>query len=443
MTERLIVVSDLHLAIPGALNNFHAGAALAAFFVEQARRDTTLMLAGDVFDFLQVEGRSATLDGNSIPGLVEATFAAVAAETWGRDLFQALGDIVRAGGRCIVLPGNHDPEAAHPAFITQLRRRTGLAPDDQGLAVHVDGPWRTQLGRWEVVVSHGHRADVWNDIDPAAMRAVLAGGTLLLPAGSRLVLQVLNAFKQARDEAGELRFPFVDLLKPEVPAVPLLLLYLDRELAMQYLPAALGLRAEVLARSLVRALNGPTLGKDRPAAGSSPEDEMGEALARTYTDGQRRNPPRCADELLAWLKGGHAGVREGTLAVHGGMRARVLRAFLWLASRDGRFFIRSHCSKEDRAILAEHIPPGAPPRLVIAGHTHAAREVWQGPDHAYLNTGTWTDLLALPARVDDAALRQWIDALEHRTVPRVRHLTYAEVTPTTAELREYMGHALT
>lgn len=146
---------------------------------------------------------------------------------------------------------------------------------------------------------------------------------------------------------------------------------------------------------------------------------------------------RCVDELRAWLDGGHADVPEGMLAAHGGLRARVLRAFLRLASDDGWFFSRGHCSQEDRAIVAEHLPPGAPPRVVIAGHTHAAREVWQDPDHVYLNTGTWTDLLALPSRIDDAALREWIDALESRDVPSVRRLTYAEVTPTSAALHVF------
>jgi len=45
--------------------------------------------------------------------------------------------------------------------------------------------------------------------------------------------------------------------------------------------------------------------------------------------------------------------------------------------------------------------------------------------------------LELPSCIDDAALRRWIDALERRDVPRVRRLTYAEVTPSAAMLRVF------
>ena len=44
--------------------------------------------------------------------------------------------------------------------------------------------------------------------------------------------------------------------------------------------------------------------------------------------------------------------------------------------------------------------------------------------------------LTSPSRIDDEALRTWIDALERRDVPRVQHLTWAEVTPTFVGLRE-------
>lgn len=140
---------------------------------------------------------------------------------------------------------------------------------------------------------------------------------------------------------------------------------------------------------------------------------------------------------MARWRGRGRGRGRGRLASHGGLRARILRAFLWLASDNGRFFDWKHRSDDCIAIAREHLPPDAPPRVAIAGHTHAAREVWLTADHVYLNTGTWTDLMALPSRVDDATLKEWIDALERRYVPRMRRLTYAEVTATDVALREF------
>jgi UDP-2,3-diacylglucosamine pyrophosphatase LpxH len=438
MTEHLIVLSDLHLAPPGPLNNFSAGDALAAFLGERAKPTLTLILAGDAFDFLQIEGRPATLDGPSMPALIRSALDAIAQTPWGRALYKNLGEILKAGGRCVVLPGNHDPEVAHPAFADHLLTSIGLPPNHPGLTIHTDGPWCTHVGEREIIVGHGHRHDPWNDIDPATVTAALNGAQIPLPPGSRLVTDVLNAFKNALDSAGEPRFPFVDLLKPEMPAVPLLLLYLDHKLAMRHLPGALGLTARYLANALAKALEGsPTLapGERDPAAGTA--DDIARGLAPEYTTTERQNPGRCADNLEDWLNSDETGPVEGTLAAHGGIRPRMLRAFLRLASDNGKFFNRAHRSAEDRAITNEHLPPDAPPRVVIAGHTHAAREVWLSEIHAYINTGTWTELIQFPAQIDDTELRMWINRLERRDIPRVTSLTYAEVTPDTVKLRDY------
>lgn len=439
MTDRVIVVSDLHLAVPGPLNNFHAGERLASFVAEMARPEVTLLFAGDAFDFLQIEGRSETMDGATMPALIATTLDAVAATSWGRSLFDALGALLSCGGRFVVVPGNHDPELVHPAFATQLLSHAGVATDHAGLSVHADGPWRTRVGIREVIVGHGHRHDPWNDIDPAVVQAALGRCPSRLPPGSRLVTEVLNPFKDARDAFGLARFPFVDLLKPELPAVPLLLLYLDRALAMKHLPRALGLSAEKLARALAKALTGGgTLAPATSSGEHEPADQIADALAPTYTAMQRSNAGRAATELEEWLLGAEeSAIVHGTLASHSGMRRRMLRAFLAAASDGGRFFDRAHRSEDCVMIAREHLPVEAPPRVVIAGHTHAAREVWLTAEHVYLNTGTWTDLMAFPSVVDDAALKTWIDALEARNVPRVRHLTYAEVTPGGAALREF------
>jgi UDP-2,3-diacylglucosamine pyrophosphatase LpxH len=442
VNERLIVVSDLHVAVPGPLNNFHSGKALAAFVREHALPEVTLVLAGDAFDFLQVEGRSGVLEGASMPLLIDKTFEAVAAEPWGAALFDAFGALLRSGGRCVVVPGNHDPELAHPAFATKLLARAGLVGSCPELTVHASGPWRTKIGEREVVVGHGHRNDSWNDIDPVAVEAAIAGKASPLPPGSRLVIEVLNAFKNACDEKGRPRFSFLDLLKPEFPAVPLLLIYLDRRLAMSHLMRALGIGTETLVNALLKWIEpGPTLAPERDVEAQAPVDDVARALAGTYTVAQRDHPSRCAGELEEWLnsEGAQDGPGDDLLAAHGGLRSRVLRAFLQVASDEGHFFDEKHLSAHDSAIVAEHLPADAPARVVIAGHTHAAREVALDEERTYINTGTWTDLMAFPDKIDDVALRDWIDRLERDDVPRKRHLTYAEVTAEGAALRQYKG----
>lgn len=442
MTNHLIVLSDLHLAPPGPLNNFSAGNALAAFLGEITKPTTTLVLAGDTFDFLQIEGRPDTLDGPSMPALIKGAIDAIGQSPWGRDLYKNLGEILKAGGQCVVLPGNHDPEVAHPEFANHLLASIGLPQNHPGLIIHTEGPWRTRIGEREIIVGHGHRNDPWNDIDPANVTAALNGAQCPLPPGSRLVTEVLNPFKQALDPAGKMRFPFLDLLKPEMPAVPLLLLYLDHTLAMRHLPRALGLTLQALANALAKALEGgPTLGAKERSPTATPADDIARGLAPEFTLAERQNPARCADELEAWLNSEKILPLAGTLAAHAGIRPRMLRAFLRLASDNGKFFNRTHRSDDDRAITREYLQTDAPPRVVVAGHTHAAREVWLSDHHAYINTGTWTDLIQFPAQIDDAELRMWIDRLEKRDLPRVTSLTYADITPDTAKLCDYRGTA--
>lgn len=77
--------------------------------------------------------------------------------------------------------------------------------------------------------------------------------------------------------------------------------------------------------------------------------------------------------------------------------------------------------------------------MVIAGHTHAVREIRVSLDHTYFNTGTWTYLIAFPFVVADETLKTWIDRLEVRTVPRVKRLTWAEITPDRVALHEASG----
>src|SRR6185437_7449934 len=195
---RLLVLSDLHMSPPGPLATFHAGAALADLFQANARAGTTIILAGDIVDFLQVKDRPPVLDMPGAPALMRRALAAIVAEPWGRAIFDGLAALLRAGGRCILIPGNHDPELHHPATRDVFLDALDL-PDHPGFNVHIAADsWSTVVGGLPVRVGHGHRlADPWNDIDPAAvLRAVETGDArVALPPGSRLVLELLNPLK--------------------------------------------------------------------------------------------------------------------------------------------------------------------------------------------------------------------------------------------------------
>jgi UDP-2,3-diacylglucosamine pyrophosphatase LpxH len=440
MTQRLLVISDLHLTPPGAFDAFRAGEALAAFVQASARSDTTLVLAGDVLDLLQLPNRPPTLDLRAAPGLIRTALDGIGAAPWGRALFQGLRALIEAGGRCVVLPGNHDPELHHPDTRAILLGTLGLE-DDAGLEVHRDpSPWLTQVGQWTVLLGHGHRSDAWNDVDPGALQRALeeGEGSVPLPPGSRLVVQVLQPFKKD-ERTGAERFAFVDLLKPEL-AVVLLLLYLDPARALALLPDALGLHAEQILRVFRQHLGPrPTLAPSpAPAREPALADALAAAIAAEVDEDLRKAPDAAVRRLQTWLAG-YPAAAAGTLAQHGGARRWIGRAALRGLSQDGSFFAPEGANDVDRAVTSEHLPEGSGPRVVICGHTHAAREHRPAEDRVYINTGTWIDLMRLPELDDDKLWKAWIDELEQDRIERFSKPTYAEVTADGAFLREWTG----
>jgi UDP-2,3-diacylglucosamine pyrophosphatase LpxH len=435
--QRLVVVSDLHIAPEGPLNNFHAGSELAQLVGSLDPAGSALVFAGDFLDCLQVPGRPHVLDLEGAPGLLRRLLAEVAGRDWGADLLAALRAFVRGGGQWVVIPGNHDPELFHPEARRVLREASGLEECESGLALHnAAEPWRAQVGPWTVVVGHGHLGDSWNRISPETLHRALSRGepALALPPGSLLVLETINAFKRACDpRTGEPRFPFVDLLKPEGPWVPLLLMAFDLPLALSHLPGVAGHAGLALWRALAgRLRGGPTLRQPVPAEddGGAPDlpAELAEAIAAALTSAEAAAPRAVLDRFESALTAA-AEARPGRLAGAGGVRGLLLRAAHRLWHDGGSFFDPSSLSTLDGGIVREHLPEDSGPRVVVAGHTHAAREVRLPGDRLYLNCGTWTDLLRVPDGGDGETLARWAEEVGKGVAPRLWRLTYADITP--------------
>src|SRR5262245_1924469 len=124
--KRLLVLSDLHLAAPSELCNFSAGNALCELLEAATAAGRRFVFAGDTFDLLQVPGRAEVLDLEGAPELLRRVLADVRRQNWGARFFHALRAVVEAGGECILLPGNHDPELFHPLADDILCAAVGL-----------------------------------------------------------------------------------------------------------------------------------------------------------------------------------------------------------------------------------------------------------------------------------------------------------------------------
>lgn len=443
MTQRIVVLSDLHLAPAGPLNNFWASAELSDFLQAHTRADTTLVFAGDTFDLLQLPDRAPYLNFSTAPDLLYSFLGRISETPDGARLLKALRTAILEASQLVMIPGNHDPELFHPLCRDALLRALDLRSAEANLSVYTaESPWGATVGQWQVIIGHGHRGDYWNDIKPESLyRAISTGAeSIPLPPGSRLVIDVLQKFAHARDpKSGQQRFSFIDLLKPETPAVPLLLLYIDLSLALQHLPTALNISALSLTRAIRKRLQrSPNLSPTRHAPTDPNESEE---VAAALLDGMEpailASPESVMQALTAWLEGQKDVHKPGTLASHGGLWRQIMRAILRYISHQNRFFLRGEASAHDLAIIEETLPANSGPRVVITGHSHAAREISLSGSRTYLNTGTWTDLIRLPAIDDDHAIQHFIDALEIGVVERLRSLTYAEVTSDGGKLLDW------
>lgn len=425
--RRAFVLSDLHLGPGGPLTTFHESERLAALLDHWRDREPALelVLAGDIFDFLQVPG----YDGFSATQAA-ARFGKLAQNPGTARVLEALRRLAgRAGVELTVLAGNHDPEllldSVRDAFAQELGRSPGTIrwADDEALVAR-DGEHPPVWGRalaapgaagdpartaWVV---HGDRWDPSNFIDRDAVRAAAAAGTadgLPLPVGSHLVFEVLSKLK--------VQHRWVDELKPELGAVlPLLLAVAPRE-TMGYLGKHRGIGASLVVSQLKAARRaGPLFDLGGPGAPASAElspasDPVDQAL-RTLA-AELRGEPDAAGMLAALeahLEHGAPPEAGETLAGPRGVRGFLVRAWLRAVRASDRF---GRLDGDDVTIAASRRYLPATLGALIAGHTHGAR-VRADQTPPYFNSGTWVPVRTVPA----GDLAAWLDEVTDPDAPR-------------------------
>jgi UDP-2,3-diacylglucosamine pyrophosphatase LpxH len=185
--ERLLIVSDLHLAA-GPRDPFTQDAAFAAWAASRLRGDqpARLIILGDLFDFVLTPrpGQRPTIrpDGSEAGALARLESIAAAHP----DVIDVLAGFVDAGGRLDLVPGNHDIELTRAAVQTRLHALLGHPPPER-VRVH---PWILHLPG-VLYAEHGHQHHDLN-----AFATLLApyrhGDELDLPLGTHLAhLQML------------------------------------------------------------------------------------------------------------------------------------------------------------------------------------------------------------------------------------------------------------
>ena len=413
MTSRTIILSDIHMGPGGPLSVFEDEIALAHFIggLADDAIPTELILAGDVFDFLQ----SPDYQGFD-PHRASERFAAIVRNNG--DVFGALRKFAATPKNEItLLAGNHDPEVLLPSVRTAFEgiiNRRGLVRYDEAVSTDSSGRrlWGRAICNGVVLVVHGDRGDSHNDID---RDQVLRDGKTKLPPGSNLVFQVLAKL--------QLKHPWVYELKPELETVIPLLLYLDKKHTLRFLKEHFGLTL-VMLRNLIssKITSDPNL---RTTAKQATVTDVTGQLVLALAEGLEDVPPMQADIFLArfdhW-SGGSTGPEHGrsTLAPHDGVGRWLLRSWLSRVRNNERFL-----AEDGPDELYLRLRPLLPPQVevLVAGHTHGPR-AFAAKTPAYFNSGTWIPIGQLPP----GPIEKVIDDLEAglpwvRIVPR----TYVEV----------------
>ncbi len=247
---------------------------------------------------------------------------------------------------------------------------------------------------------HGNEVDDWNVTDHETIRRYgrdLQQGRSVTPwipnAGTHLVIEVMNDIKR--------RYPFVDLLKPELQAV---------------IPVLLAIAPDKRDRILgaFPVLKRLTMDKMRRATGLLGAEDWPEDFGIAGLTNAIRRPPMNYNALMMAVEDRVSRDVEPMSLVPdvagneklGGLDA----AWNWVRGKDARDTLRMALEslQKDRSFewsqqddtfsqLDEMI--GADVDFLLAGHTHLERALRRRKTNGYyLNSGTWARLIRLEAK---------------------------------------------
>jgi UDP-2,3-diacylglucosamine pyrophosphatase LpxH len=440
-----IVISDLHIGVGDAFDIFHAPGKVdsVARFVDYVRSQPSpveLVINGDMVDFLQVKPWDDYSHDTAVQKIRAITTGSSA-------VFTALGGLLNdARHRITILLGNHDIELAYDDVWSVLRdailvgapsgakdrlqlisRRITHRPHVNGVLIHIE---------------HGNLDDPYNTFNYNTLfnDAETGASQLTYPPGTQFVYDTINGVKQ--------ELQFVDVLKPEMPAVVLLLMALRPWKSIKNVPnsALNAVRAikEGWVNALRQAAAGKPLGPPIGAATQTPSETLGAAMALQYGD-VPGEPPMTLGTVddLKYVLDEYEQPAESSATTLGGrsdaIKVRLITAALWSLARFRSLrasasefstadFPDDHFAKSARGRIQGNV------KVVVYGHTHEALKTAFGPA-VYVNSGTWANLVRMPRSSDYKELLEWLRKLSDNTFDRTSFPTFVEITPSSAGAR--------
>lgn len=426
MEHTRIIISDLHVGLKDEFDIFASPDKPKLFesFIQHLRGlqpPVELIINGDFVDFLQLQpwndlSRGAAL--KKIESIVKESSY----------FFDELGKLLQdPQHQLVILPGNHDVELAYPQ-VGQVLRNAILktAPDAANRIRMFDTPdarrtsYIPKINGVVVRIEHGNEGDPWNSLNYNALftDAETGANNFSYPPGTKLVYETMNEFKD--------QLKFVDLLKPEMPAVALLLIALRPLMSARKVPKTALIAIDSLGNAAIGAIRrvvsgGAILGEKRPV-----EDQLEEFFWRELPD----------EKLSAWAV---EHFLEGEETAEGTLGGTFEKVRLWFVSwalqklarfqakqRGPQFYLDDH--PENIAAKGAKTRFEGDVKVVVFGHTHEALKT-EFDDRVYVNSGTWANLVELPQDAGPDMLK-WLQDLADNKFEKTAFPTFVQITPT-------------
>ncbi len=422
MDQIKIVVSDLHLGAGYAdegnrLEDFDQDEAWAELLgrlsAESQRRRVPmeLILAGDIFEFLQVPAlpESETFDPERAypsevfsPSDSDASRRKMDLILRGHPLFfEALAAFTSLTPlrKVTIIKGNHDVNLHWESVQNAIRAALNAWGEREPCLEFVE----RYLSRDGIYVEHGNQylewINRWPDFEQPHDPRV--PGELYMPAGSRFVYLLLNDIERHHS--------WVDGIKP-ITALIWYLFALDFGFAMRTLRTLLRLAPLLIIDSLPLAWALARLLEARQ-----------HVMARLDDREQVDTLNRDVEERAAFFNEVDAGIELYSVPREGQPLSQV-RAHGHAVLPRGQEEQRAQRDLLARVAAQKQVQEGA--RVVVFGHVHDARETPLPNDAIYINPGTWTFCLDM-AGADHAT---WQDLFRHpERYIHTRRLTYARI----------------
>jgi UDP-2,3-diacylglucosamine pyrophosphatase LpxH len=398
-----LIVSDLHIASGDTmLDGFgeRQQAALDGLLAAAGRSggnplgegdDVELIINGDCFDFVAVEPHDT--GGVMDAGLAVEKLRKVTAAHG--PFFMTLGRFVRQPGRRITfMTGNHDIELCFAEMRAGIMEAIGMRQDDRRVYFC---PTRSYRPLPDVYIEHGNAYDFWNHDrsgfwDASGHVSTANPQVMTLPVDSRYMQHVGHPVLA--------RYPYLTLFEPS--------LSIPRQVALFCLlnPAVIVELVQHVQELLDKGTHGPRQGLLHLAPGEegSPVTLFEQAVMVLVAFQQE-----AAALSPGWKEpsGEEAALQAQAQAM---MEVAMLRETLSRMGKDegvteaiATIYTPTAPAMVGSVAAGMHTVLNSDPslRYALAGHTHKARidpiKGGTAEQQVYLNTGSWTSRLALPA----------------------------------------------